>query len=159
MQNISKKTYMEMGDEDKLLIEAYCYEFGLSSKQAADYIDWPWQSISAHLKIMDDRLERKKDSLDHLRERARETIARLGLVKPEIKAKPVKEVDIDSNASEKRTDIPVACKPVTFPPSPFYVLAIEEYMRKLYSGKIAFISLLVDDERGVLELKYKKEPK
>lgn len=199
-QRISQKTYVEMGESDMLLIEAYCFGFGLNAKQAADFIEWPWQSINQHLKVMNDRIDRKKDTLDHIMARAKETIAKLNLVRPDIsppKVKYAKKEEVEKLASvswakEEAITEPIKQEvasivvrqepyqqtafdahtppaaqetvrvihdeltPASCPP-PFYMLALDDLIHQLRSGAIAFRSLFVDDERGVLELRYKKE--
>ena len=65
-QRISKKTYLEMDDETKAKIEALYYTYRLNMYQIGDIVDWPWQSCSKHIKVVNDRIEYGKIGRAHV---------------------------------------------------------------------------------------------
>ena len=78
-QRISKKTYLEMDDETKAKIEALYYTYRLNMYQIGDIVDWPWQSCSKHIKVVNDRIEYGKTNLEKILTQAEQTIAKYSL--------------------------------------------------------------------------------
>lgn len=56
-QTESGKTYIQMDDRTKRIIEGLYFAEGMTSKEIAPHVQWPWQSVSAHVKVMQDRIK------------------------------------------------------------------------------------------------------
>jgi hypothetical protein len=78
-QRQSGKTYLAMDEETKLKIEALYACYNLNSRQIGDIVDWPWQSCSKHIKVMNDRIEYGKTTFDELEAKGEQTITKYGL--------------------------------------------------------------------------------
>jgi len=162
-QHLSKKTYLEMGDEDKLIIEAYYYAFGISVKEIQNYVDWPWQSINAHIKIMEDRIQKRKDTVDRLKNQGYQTIHRLNLKAPEKEKAKMNEIEKQPKVVDNLQDsFPKyhnsLSQPKPLPPqAPFYVRALLDLRDRFAKGEIVFKSLNFDETAGVFFLKFGKK--
>lgn len=78
-QRQSGKTYLAMDEETKLKIEALYVCYNLNCHQIGDIVDWPWQSCSKHIKVMNDRIEYGKTTFEKLEAQGEQTIAKYGL--------------------------------------------------------------------------------
>lgn len=78
-QRQSGKTYLAMDEETKLKIEALYACYNLNCHQIGDIVNWPWQSCSKHIKVVNDCVEFGKTTFEKLEAQGEQTIAKYGL--------------------------------------------------------------------------------
>ena len=157
---MKNKSYIEMGEEVREKIEALYYVMDKNCKDIEKIIDWPWQSINKHIKIMEDRILNKAVKEKDVLFRAEANVKKYGLVQlVEAKKKPIDEKGEEPVVTEEQyentpppenqpnlTDISVITSP--------YISALLDIVDRHKQGLITFRGMVLDEELGMFRVDF-----
>ena len=156
---MKNKSYIEMGEDVREKIEALYYVMDKNCKDIEKIIDWPWQSINKHIKIMEDRILNKSVKEKDVLSRAEANVKKYGLVqlveakkKPiDVEKKPVVTKDQYENTPPPEdqpnlTDISVITSP--------YISALLDIVDRHKQGLITFRGMVLDEELGMFRVDF-----
>jgi len=162
---MKNKSYIEMGEEVREKIEALYYVMDKNCKDIEKLIDWPWQSINKHIKIMEDRILNKAVKEKDVLFRAEANVKKYGLVqlveakkKPiDVEKKPVVTEDQYENMlhsvitpppkdQSNLTDISVITSP--------YISALLDIVDRHKQGLITFRGMVLDESSGMFRVDF-----
>ena len=140
------KTYLEMGDTEKAVISALYFVRGWGPKKISEYIDWPWQSVNAHIKVLEDRIKMGSASEDELIAKGREFLKGVEIheAQPEVTDEPV--APIVGNASLV----------ASITQKELYIAMLESLMQRIVDGVIIPQGMSVSDVDGEFYLQFGK---
>ena len=164
---MKNKSYIEMGEEVREKIEALYYILDKNCKDIEKLIDWPWQSINKHIKIMEDRILNKSVKEKDVLSRAEANVKKYGLVQlveARVEKKPIVIEELSEFTKEQYenilhsvitpspenqpnlTDISVITSP--------YISALLDIVDRHKQGLITFRGMVLDEELGMFRVDF-----
>ena len=168
---MKNKSYIEMGEEVREKIEALYYILDKNCKDIEKLIDWPWQSINKHIKIMEDRILNKAVKEKDVLFRAEANVKKYGLVQL-VEKKRIDDAEKERIVIEKLSEVTkeqyenmlhsvITPSPENQPnltdisviTSP-YISALLDIVDRHKQGLITFRGMVLDEELGMFRVDF-----